>query len=148
MPSEVKFDIKYRVPTNIIYETLTNPIEIIKFTQCKAEFVKEVNGTFNFYEGFITGSNVELIENKKLAQKWKFSNLPTNVDVTMNFKEKPGKESLIQIIVKNIPERDNLNSSVDLKSIEKGFRTQIFEKIQNYLGYPMNNDVSSDSESD
>ncbi len=148
MPSEVKFDIKYRVPTNIIYETLTNPIEIIKFTQCKAEFVKEVNGTFNFYEGFITGSNVELIENKKLAQKWKFSNLPTNVDVTMNFKEKPGKESLIQIIVKNIPERDILNSSVDLKSIEKGFRTQIFEKIQNYLGYPMNNDVSSDSESD
>ncbi len=148
MPSELKFNIKYRVPTNIIYETLTNPMEIMKFTQCKADFVKEVNGTFNFYDGFITGSNIELVENKKLVQKWKFSNLPSSIDVTMNLKEKPGKESLIQISVKNIPERDNLNSSVDLKSIERGFRTQIFEKIQNYLGYPMNNDASSESESD
>ena len=148
MPSELKFNIKYRVPTNILYETLTNPIEIMKFTQCKAEFSKEVNGTFNFYDGFITGSNVELVENKKLIQKWKFSNLPNSFDVIMNFKENQGKESMIQIIVKNIPEKDNLNSSVDLKSIEKGFRTQIFEKIQNWLGYPMNNDVSSDTESD
>jgi len=148
MPSELKFNIKFRVPTNIIYETLTNSMEIMKFTQCKAEFTKEVNGTFNFYDGFITGSNIELVENKKLVQKWKFSNLPNSIDVTMNFREKPGQESLIQISVKNIPERDNLNSFVDLKSIERGFRTQIFEKIQNWLGYPINNDASSDSESD
>jgi len=148
MPSDLKFNLKFRVPTHIIYETLTNPMEIMKFTQCKAEFVKEVNGTFNFYEGFITGSNVELVENIKLVQKWKFSNLPDNIDVTMNFKEKPGQECLIQITVKNIPERDNLNSFVDLKSIERGIRTQIFEKIQNWLGYPMNNDESSESEDD
>jgi len=148
MPSELKFNIKFRVPTNIIFETLTNPSEIMKFTQCKAEFLKEKDGNFNFYDGFITGSNVELVENLKLVQKWKFSNLPSSIDVTMNFKENSGKESLILIVVKNIPERDNLNAFVDLSSIERGFRTQIFEKIQNWLGYPMNNDASSDSEDD
>ena len=39
-----------------------------------------------------------------------------------------------------------MNNFVDIKAIEKGFRGQIFEKIQNWLGYPMNNDASSDSE--
>lgn len=147
MPSELKFNIKYRVPANIIYDTLTNQIEMIKFTQCKAEFQKIENGNFVLYDGFITGTNIELVENNKLVQKWKFSNLGNSLDVTMLFKEKAGKESLIQVSVKNIPERDNSNSTVDVKSIEKGFRSQIFEKIQNYLGYPMNND-ESDSDSD
>ena len=120
MPSEIKFNLQFRVPSNIIYETLTNPIEIMKFTQCKAEFLKSENGTFVFYDGYITGTNIELLDNKKLVQKWKFSNLGSSLDVTTHLKEKPGNECLIQIVVKNIPERDNSNIFVDVKSIEKG----------------------------
>lgn len=148
MPSDLKFDLKFRVPTRIMFQALTNPIEISKYTQCKAEFSKEENGAFNFYDGFITGTNTQIIENSKLVQKWKFSNLPSEMDVTINLKEKPGQESHIFVICKNIPEKDNMKTNVDVKNIEKGFRTQIFEKIQNYMGYPMNNDESSSDESD
>lgn len=144
MPSDLKFNIKYRVPTYIMFNALTNSQEISRYTQCKAEFSKEENGTFNFYDGFIKGTNVQITENSKLVQKWKFSNLPSEVDVTINFKEKPGQECQIFVIVKNIPEKDNMNSSVDLNNIEKGFRSQIFEKIQTFMGYPMNNDSSSE----
>ena len=148
MPSDLKFDIKYRVPTHILFQALTIPEQITRYTQCKAEFSKEENGAFNFYDGFITGTNTQIIENSKLVQKWKFTNLPSEMDVTVNIKEKPMQECQVFVIVKNIPEKDNLKSNVDVKSIEKGFRAQIFEKIQNYMGYPMNNDSSSSEESD
>jgi activator of HSP90 ATPase len=127
-----------------MFNALTNPQEITRYTQCKAEFSKEENGTFVFYDGFIKGTNIQIIENSKLVQKWKFSNLPSEIDVTINLKEKPGQECHVFVIVKNIPEKDNMNSSVDLNNIEKGFRTQIFEKIQTFMGYPMNNDSSSE----
>jgi activator of HSP90 ATPase len=144
MPLDLKFDIKFRVPPRIMFHALTNPMEISKYTQSKAEFSKEENGTFNFYDGSITGTNIQIIENSKLVQKWKFPNLPNEVDVTVNLNEKPGQECHVYIIVKNIPEKDNLNSSVDVKNIEKGFRQQIFEKIKNFMGYPINNDSSSE----
>lgn len=144
MPLDLKFDLKFRVPPRIMYQALTNPSEISRYTQSKAEFIKEQGGVFNFYDGNITGTNIELIENSKLIQKWKFPNLPSEIDVTINLKEMKGQESHIFIIVKNIPEKDNLKSSVDVKNIEQGFRQQIFEKIKTFMGYPINNDESSD----
>ena len=148
MPSDLKFDLKYRVPTHIMFQALTVPEQITRYTQCKAEFSKEENGTFNFYDGFITGTNIQIIENSKLVQKWKFNNLPSEMDVTINIKEKKGQESQVFIIVKNIPEKDNQKSNVDVKSIESGFRRQIFEKISNYMGYPMNMEDTDSDESD
>lgn len=48
--------------------------------------------------------------------------------------------------MKNIPERDNSGVIVDLKELEKGFRTQIFQKISDWLGYPQNNDKEDSDE--
>ena len=148
MPSDLKFDLKYRVPTHILFAALTIPEQITRYTQCKAEFSKEENGAFNFYDGFITGTNTKITENSQLVQKWKFNNLPSEMDVTINLKERPNQECQVFVIVKNIPEKDNQNGTVDKKNIENGFLGQIFHKISNYMGYPMNNEESSSDESD
>jgi hypothetical protein len=58
----------------------------------------------------------------------------------MTFKEKEGNESLIVVHLKDIPERDIYNQTVDLQILEKGFHTQIFQKISQFLGYPLNKD--------
>ena len=42
MPLDFKFDIKFRVPSRIMFQALTCPLEISKYTQSKAEFSKEV----------------------------------------------------------------------------------------------------------
>jgi activator of HSP90 ATPase len=146
MPNELRFNIKYRVPVRIIYETLTNPIEITKFTQSPCKFDNSKGGEFVLYDGFITGFNEELDLNKKIVQKWKFNNWKDFADLTLNFKERDGNESLIMVYLKQIPERDNSGQTVDLPILEKGFRTQIFEKISNWLGYPLNNDKDSDED--
>lgn len=146
MPNELKFNIKYRVPVKIIYHTLTDPIEITKLTQCVAKFEKNVGGTFDLYNGFITGVNQELVENKKIVQKWKFNNWKDFGEITLTFKEKEGNECLIAVYLKNIPERDIYNQIIDLNILENGFRSQIFQKINDWLGYPINNDKDESSD--
>ena len=146
MPNELKFNVKYRVPVKIIYHTLTDPIEILKFTGCPAKFEKTAGSSFNFYDGFITGVNQELVENKKILQKWKFNNWKDFWEITLIFKEKEGNESLISVHLKNIPEKDIFNQIIDLKILENGFRSQIFQKINDRLGYPLNNDKDESSD--
>jgi len=146
MPNELKFSVTYRVPVKIIYDVLTNPIEITKFTHSPAVFENNVGGSFNFYDGFISGTNELLEPNKKIVQKWKFKDWKSFGDLTLTFKEKEGNECLVIFLMKNIPERDSLNQIVDLPNLQKGFRSQIFQKISDWLGYPMNKDGESDEE--
>lgn len=147
MPNDLKFNIKYRVPVRIIYDTLTNPTEITKFTQCPAKFENAAGGSFNLYDGFITGINEVVEENKKIVQKWKFNNWKDYAELSLTFKEKPGNETMIIVYLKDIPERDIYGQTVDLPVLEQGFRSQIFQKISDWLGYPQNKDESdSDDE--
>ena len=148
MPNEYKFNVTYRVPVQLMFETLTNPIEMTKFTQAPAKFDKMVGGEFNIYDGFITGTNCEVIENKKLVQKWKFNNWKEPCDLIWTFKEVNGNECQINLHFKNVCERDNYNSIIDLKEMESGFRNSIFKKISDWLGYPQNNDKSESSDED
>jgi activator of HSP90 ATPase len=149
MPNDLKFDITYRVPPYILYETLTNEKELTKFTQGTAKFDKQVGGSFDLYNGTITGTNEELTENKKIVQKWKFSSWKDYCEVIYQFKEKSGNECQILIHFKGVPERDASGNIVDLKELEKGFRSSIFQKINDYLGYPISKEIIvSDSDSD
>jgi activator of HSP90 ATPase len=146
MPYDLKFNVMYRVPVYLMFETLTNPAEITKFTQAPAKFEKE--GDFNIYDGYITGTNVEIIENKKIVQKWKFNNWKDASELIWTFKEVNGNECQINVHFKNVPERDSFNNIVDLKEIEIGFRNSIFKKISDWLGYPQNKDKNDSSDDD
>ena len=146
MPLDLKFTVKYRVPTRIIYEALTTPEIMMKFTQCPVKFENNFGGSFSLYNDYITGTNQELVPNTKIVQKWKQGNWKEFADLTITFKETSGNESALLIILKGIPERDTCNQYVDTKQVEAGWRSQIFQKINDYLGYPLNKDADEDSD--
>jgi activator of HSP90 ATPase len=144
--TEVRFVIKYRVPPNYIYDALTNEEMISKYTQSKCKFEKKVGGSFEMYNGSITGKVVELQENKLLILNWKFSNWKEPTDIKMTIKPKEGNESQITILIKECPNRDANNQTIERKNIIEGFKQQIFEKIQMFIGYPLNKDDESSDE--
>lgn len=45
--------IEYSVPISIIFNTITDPMEIMKFTMCPAVSKLETGGEFSLYEGTI-----------------------------------------------------------------------------------------------
>ena len=64
----------------------------------------------------------------------------------MTFKEKAGNESQITILIKNCPNRDANNQTIERNGVINGFKQQIFEKIQMFMGYPLNKDDESSDE--
>ena len=147
MSQELKFKVKYRVPPHIIYEALTNQDMILKYTQTPAKFDKTPGSKFMLYDGNIQGTNIELQENKKIVQEWKFCTWEQYAELTLDFKERAGNESTIFVSMKNIPKLDKTNRIIEPRVVENGWHSQIFKKINDYCGYPLNGD-KTDSEDD
>ena len=146
MTSEVRFNVRYRVPPQIIFEAITNQEMICKYTQAKAKFEKKVGGEVEYYEGAIKGKIEELDENKKIVLTWHPSNWKQSAHVQMTFKLKDGNETQITILIRDCPNRDASNQVIEKRTVEEGFKQQIFNKIEMFVGYPMNKDNDSDSD--
>ena len=146
MTSEVRFVVKYRVPPQIIFEAITNEEMISKYSQSKAKFEKKVGGAIELYDGSIKGKIVEFEENKKIIMTWLPSNWKQEAHVQMTFKPKEGNETQITILIKDCPNRDASGQIIEKRTVEEGFKQQIFNKIEMFVGYPMNKDDESDSD--
>mmetsp|Transcript_1942 Transcript_1942/g.1993 ORF Transcript_1942/g.1993 Transcript_1942/m.1993 type:complete len:149 (-) Transcript_1942:252-698(-) len=148
MPSTLNFKIKYRVPTYIIYQALTDETIIFKYTQAKTSYPAKQEEDFSLYDGAITGKIKELTENKKIVQTWKFSNWNDCAELKLTLKERKGNECEVVVDLKNIPDRDNFNKTIETETIKAGFMVQIFENISKWLGYPQNKDETDSEDED
>ena len=63
----------------------------------------------------------------------------------MTLKPKDGTETQITILIKDCPNRDASGQTIEKRTVEEGFKQQIFNKIEMFAGYPINRD---DDESD
>ena len=146
MSNTIKFKVKYRVPTYIIYQALTDENLITAYTHSKSKYPKKENESFSFYDDGITGEIKTLEENKKIVQTWKFNNWNDSAELKYTIKEKEGNECAVLVELKNIPNRDKFNKIIELDNIKAGFMSQIFENISKWLGYPMNKDKDDSDE--
>ena len=119
---------------------------ISKYTQAKAKFEKKIGGIVEYYDGSIKGKVEELEPNKKLILSWLPSNQKQSAHVQMTFKPKDGNETQITILIKDCPNRDASGQTIEKRTVEEGFKQQIFNKIEMFVGYPMNRDDDSDSD--
>ncbi|KAJ3288450.1 hypothetical protein HK104_008168 [Borealophlyctis nickersoniae] len=78
-----------------IYETLLDAQRVRAWTRGKAEIAREVGGTFNLFDGNITGTIVELVPNKKIVQKWRLRTWPNNHHSTVTLDLEEGSDSTI-----------------------------------------------------
>ena len=62
------------------------------------------------------------------------------------WKPKEGNETQITILIKDYPNRDASGQIIETRTVEEGFKQQIFNKIEMFVGYPMNKDDESDSD--
>ncbi|MEK7671180.1 MAG: SRPBCC family protein, partial [Bacteroidota bacterium] len=63
-----------------VYEMLMDSKKHAKFTRRRrANISRKVGGKISAYDGYITGENVELVEDKKIVQLWRGSDWPEGV---------------------------------------------------------------------
>jgi activator of HSP90 ATPase len=89
-----------------LYETILDPEKHAEFTQAAATNDKKAGGKFTAYDGYISGTNLELVKNRKIVQRWTAADLPKGVftEVTFEFK-KHEKGTELVFTQKNVPEK-------------------------------------------
>ena len=60
-----------------VYEVLMDSKKHAAFTGAKATIGREVGDSFSVWDEWATGSNVELVPNKKIVQRWRGADWPT-----------------------------------------------------------------------
>ncbi|XP_049505799.1 activator of 90 kDa heat shock protein ATPase homolog 2-like [Panthera uncia] len=87
-----------------LYSIFTVKDLVQKFSKSLAILEAEKGGTFQMFDGKITGEYVELLTNKKIVMKWRYRNWPEehHATVALNFVPTPGQTEL-QLDCKGVP---------------------------------------------
>jgi len=91
--------------------------------------ISDKEGTsFNVYDGYITGKNLQLIKDKLIVQSWHGSDWDADeIDSTfiLLFEQK-GRDVIVYVTHANLPDKH-------AESIDKGWHTWYWEPWKNYL---------------
>ncbi|MAG48087.1 ATPase [archaeon] len=68
-------EVEFKVKPHEVYEAFMDEKKHAEFTGSEATVSREVGGKFNIY-GSITGENLELEQDKKIVQTWRYEDWP------------------------------------------------------------------------
>lgn len=123
----IKQTIRFKVNPHEVYEALIDSGKHSAFTESEAKISRKVGGKISAYDGWIEGENVELIEDKKIVQKWRGFDWPSGVYSLAAFELKKLKNGTKLIFTqKNVPEEF-------YKNIEKGWKEYYWKKMKKYF---------------
>ena len=69
----IKQTVTFKATPHEIYEALMDSRKHSKFTEGKATISKKVGGKFSISDGYIEGTNLDLVPDEKIAQSWRAS---------------------------------------------------------------------------
>lgn len=73
MPKTIRQTITFSVSPHEVYESLMKSKLHAQFTGSAARISTKVGSHFSAYDGYIEGTNLELIPDKKIVQRWRAS---------------------------------------------------------------------------
>ncbi|HCV43697.1 MAG TPA: hypothetical protein DGH68_09455 [Bacteroidetes bacterium] len=76
MPKTIRQSVTLSATPEQVYEALMNSKTHAKFTGAPAKISRKVGGKISAYDGYIDGTNVELVKNKKIVQMWRGGDWP------------------------------------------------------------------------
>jgi activator of HSP90 ATPase len=72
----IKQKVKFKSTPHEVYEALMDSKKHSQFSGDKAEISRKIGGKFTAYGGYIVGTNLELVPDKKIVQLWRGSDWP------------------------------------------------------------------------
>ena len=72
----IRQSVSFKTSPHVIYETLMDSRKHAKFTGDKASVSRKIGGKFTAYDGYISGVNLDLVQDKRIVQSWRGSDWP------------------------------------------------------------------------
>jgi activator of HSP90 ATPase len=129
MPKTIKQTVTFNAEPREIFDMLMDSKKHSIFTGTKSLISKKVGGKFSAYDGYIEGTNLELVPGKKIVQMWRGSDWPEGhySKATFKFIELKNKTKL-EFIQTGVPENE-------YESIKEGWIEFYWDKIKITLAH-------------
>jgi activator of HSP90 ATPase len=76
MPRFIRQVVTFKASPHAVYEALMDSKKHSAFTGDKAVISRQVGGVFEAGDGYISGTNLELVPDQKIVQAWRGSDFP------------------------------------------------------------------------
>ena len=124
MSKTIKQKVTFNHSPHEIYEMLMDSKKHSDFTGEDAKISRKVGGKFTAYGDYIEGTNLELISDKKIVQKWRGSGWPKGHYSTATFLiSKNKKGSVLTFTQTDVPDDE-------YESISKGWKDFYWSKMK------------------
>ena len=96
MAKSIKQTIYFDASAHDVYEALIDAKKHAEFTGASASIDRKVGGEFSVWDGYATGKNKELVQDKLIIQSWRASDWPEDAESTVKFEfiDEGGKTKL------------------------------------------------------
>ena len=131
MTEELKLSATLPASAKEIYEAWLDSKKHTAMTGSEATVEARIDGTFKAWEGYIEGTTIELEPNKKIIQKWRTTDFPSD-----------SPDSTVEIILKEVDNGTRItliHSEIPTGQAEdyrKGWDDFYFSPMKSYFGRP------------
>nr|WP_068887107.1 SRPBCC domain-containing protein [Pedobacter panaciterrae] len=114
-------------PPEEVYLALTKAQSIQLWTGAEVEFTEEPGAEFSFWDGDITGKNIEFEYGKRIVQQWYFGedNEPSIVTIKLH-EDKKGTS--LEFVQTNIPDEDYKDFTEGIEEYYLGGLVDFFDE--------------------
>jgi activator of HSP90 ATPase len=123
----IKQTVTFNASPHEVYEMLMDSEKHSEFTEAAARISRKVGGRFSTYDDYSTGTNIELVQDRKIVQKWRGSDWPERhySVATFDLQGSGGKTKLV-FTQTDVPEDQ-------YEAISQGWKEFYWEKMKKMI---------------
>lgn len=128
MLESIHQEIDFKANAKTIYAALMDSRKHAAFTGNKpAKIGKKVGGAFSAHGGYLSGFNLDLVENKRIVRAWRAKNWPKGVFSVVTFTlKRQGSGTRLTMDHTNIPKGESAH-------LDQGWHTAYWQPLAEYL---------------
>jgi activator of HSP90 ATPase len=124
---DIQQTVEFAATPHEVYETLMDTRRHTTATQAAAAISRKVGGKIRAYDGYIQGTNIELVPDEKIVQSWRASDWPEGIYSQVTFQlEKTVNGTRLTFTQTGVPEDE-------YESIDEGWKEHYWKKMRRML---------------
>jgi len=132
----------FDVPASVLYRTFLDATDLSRMTHSQATIDPKVGGEWTLFNGAVRGKLLELDQDRRIVQSWRFSNWKDTDEskVVLSFVSQGPACTTINVEQTGVPSHDRFGNPDQEKLCLDGWEEKYFNGLSKFIGYPRNKD--------
>jgi len=138
----LKSSATFDVPASVLYKTFLDSGDLSRMTRSQATVEGRVSGEWTIFNGSVRGKILELHQDRRIVQTWKFANWNDTDEskVVISFVLQGPACTTISVEQTGVPSHDRYGNPDQEALCLNGWEDKYWSGMSKILGYPRNKD--------